>query len=168
MRQDKAPSTLVFAHCLSTFSPLSLHKVLTKAEGNTLHGVLSHTGSWRLPQVETKWAEKELGLLYVYKKGLRWKFLLKALRKKSFSSVFTMALPSVIIHAYGLKHSNSLFFSSGSAIAMVFINTWCEMIRTLKIQCTDVWYNFISLASLINHNCGCHICSHGVAIRIQW
>lgn len=58
---------------------------------------------------------------------------------------------SVILCTRGLKHSHSLFFSNGSAIAMVFINTWCEMAKTLEYKCIDVWHSFISLASFIKN-----------------
>lgn len=73
------------------------------------------------------------------------------LRTKNLSSLFAMALSSVKLHTHGLKHSNSLFFSNDSAIAMIFTNTGCEMIETLECKCTGVCDNFILLVSFIKN-----------------
>lgn len=72
-------------------------------------------------------------------------------RTKNLSSLFAMALSSVKLHTHGLKHSNSLFFSNDSAIAMIFTNTGCEMIETLECKCTGVCDNFILLVSFIKN-----------------
>lgn len=71
--------------------------------------------------------------------------------KKYLSSVFAVVLPSVIRHIRGVKHSNYFFFSKGSIIAMVFTNAWCEMVRSPKYKHIDVWYSFLSSASLIKN-----------------